>query len=177
MKNCHKISITMQSLRVMMLSACAPLWAVSDGLAQVAQSVPPVAGISGDTFTNPLLQNGPDPWVIWWKGFYYYSDSSGQNLTLRKTADTHSLVPIRVPMPLAQDTTASSSLPTVRKTGLSITPIRSPETAATIFAHRVSSASLGIPTARRTSVRRCLWVSSWRNRTLNASTKETTSNP
>jgi GH43 family beta-xylosidase len=79
----------MESLRVMMLSACAPLWAVSDGLAQVAQSVPPVAGISGDTFTNPLLQNGPDPWVIWWKGFYYYyySDTSGQNLTLRKTAD------------------------------------------------------------------------------------------
>jgi hypothetical protein len=57
MKSCRKISISMESLRVMMLSACAPLWAVSDGLAQVAQSVSPVAGISGDTFTNPLLQN------------------------------------------------------------------------------------------------------------------------
>jgi GH43 family beta-xylosidase len=40
-----------------------------------------------NTFTNPLLQNGPDPWVIYWKGFYYYSNSSGRNLTLRKTAD------------------------------------------------------------------------------------------
>jgi GH43 family beta-xylosidase len=25
--------------------------------------------------------------VIWWKGFYYYSNSTGTNLTLRKTAD------------------------------------------------------------------------------------------
>ena len=87
MKNCHQNSISMESLRVMMLSACALLWAVSDGSAQVAQSVPPAARVSGDTFTNPLLQNGPDPWVIWWKGFYYYSNTSGKNLTLRKTAD------------------------------------------------------------------------------------------
>jgi hypothetical protein len=80
-------SISMESLRIMMLSACALLSAVSDGSAQVAQSVPPDAKVSGDTFTNPLLQSGPDPWVIWWKGFYYYSDSSSKNLTLRKTAD------------------------------------------------------------------------------------------
>jgi GH43 family beta-xylosidase len=39
------------------------------------------------TFTNPLLDNGPDPWVIWYKGFYFYSNSSGSNLTLRKTDD------------------------------------------------------------------------------------------
>ena len=76
----------MESLRVMR-SACALLCAVPDGSAQFAQSVPPVAMVSGDTFTNPLLQNGPDPWVIWWKGFYYYSDSSSKNLDLRKTAD------------------------------------------------------------------------------------------
>lgn len=36
---------------------------------------------------RPLLDTGPDPWVVWWKGFYYYSNSSGTNLTLRKTAD------------------------------------------------------------------------------------------
>jgi GH43 family beta-xylosidase len=34
-----------------------------------------------------LLQTGPDPWVVWWHGFYYYSNTSGTNLTLRKTAD------------------------------------------------------------------------------------------
>ncbi len=66
-------------------------------------------------------------------------------------------------MPLAQDTTASSNLPTVRKTGLSITLIRSPETAATIFAHRVSSASPSAPTARRTSVDRYRWAKRCRN--------------
>jgi len=42
---------------------------------------------AGDGFTNPLLEVGPDPWVILWKGFYYYSNSTGTNLTLRKTAD------------------------------------------------------------------------------------------
>ena len=46
-----------------------------------------VTSTQSDTFTNPLLQNGPDPWVVWWKGFYYYSNSTGTNLTLRKTAD------------------------------------------------------------------------------------------
>ncbi len=81
------ISIAMEPLQVTMLSACALLWAVSDGLTQVAQSVPPVARVSGNTFTNPLLESGPDPWVIWWKGFYYYTDTSSKNLTLRKTAD------------------------------------------------------------------------------------------
>src|SRR3984957_1459661 len=83
----YKISISMESLRVFMLSACALLWAVSDGWTQVAQSIAPVAGTSGGTFTNPLLPNGADPWVIWWIGFYYYSDTAGRNLTLRKTAD------------------------------------------------------------------------------------------
>src|SRR3984885_5890591 len=76
----------MESLKVMIVS-CVLLWAVSDGPAQVAQPIPSVAGPSGDTFTNPLLENGPDPWVVWWKGFYYYSNTSGKNLTLRKTAD------------------------------------------------------------------------------------------
>ena len=54
-----------------------------------------VAGLVGNaaaqmavnTFTNPLLQTGPDPSVVWWKGFYFYTNSSGVNLTLRKTAD------------------------------------------------------------------------------------------
>jgi hypothetical protein len=81
------ISKPKESPGVMMLSVCALLWVPSDGSAQVAQSALPVARISGDTFTNPLLQNGADPWVIWWKGSYYYSDSSSRNLTLRKTAD------------------------------------------------------------------------------------------
>jgi GH43 family beta-xylosidase len=40
-----------------------------------------------ETFTNPLLHRGPDPWVVYWKGFYYYSNSEGRDLVLRKTSD------------------------------------------------------------------------------------------
>ncbi len=39
------------------------------------------------TFTNPLLRSGPDPWVIYWHGFYYYSNSTGTDIELRKTKD------------------------------------------------------------------------------------------
>jgi GH43 family beta-xylosidase len=42
---------------------------------------------SAKSFVNPLLDSGPDPWVVRWKGFYYYSNSTGSNLVLRKTAD------------------------------------------------------------------------------------------
>jgi GH43 family beta-xylosidase len=45
------------------------------------------AGEKRVTFTNPLLETGPDPWVVWWKGYYYYSNTTGINLTLRKTKD------------------------------------------------------------------------------------------
>ena len=38
------------------------------------------------TFTNPLLSSGPDPWVIERGGFYYYTSTTGNNVTLRKTA-------------------------------------------------------------------------------------------
>lgn len=39
------------------------------------------------TFTNPVLNQGPDPWVIYWKGFYYYMNSPGKNLFLIKARD------------------------------------------------------------------------------------------
>jgi GH43 family beta-xylosidase len=37
------------------------------------------------TFINPLLQSGPDPWVIYKNGYYYYTNSTGRNITLWKT--------------------------------------------------------------------------------------------
>jgi GH43 family beta-xylosidase len=37
------------------------------------------------TFTNPLLPTGPDPWVIYKDGFYYYTNTTATNLTLWKT--------------------------------------------------------------------------------------------
>jgi GH43 family beta-xylosidase len=66
-------------------SALVLMYSLADGPVQVAAQA--AAAPQGDTFTNPLLQTGPDPWVVWWHGFYYYSNSSGTNLTLRKTAD------------------------------------------------------------------------------------------
>jgi hypothetical protein len=68
----------------------------------------------------------------------------------------------------AQDTTASSNLPMVGRTGLSITLIRSLETAATIFAHRVSSASPGISTARELRSTGVSGSAAGETRTLNA---------
>jgi len=37
------------------------------------------------TFTNPLLPSGPDPFVIFHDGFYYYMNTTAKNLTIWKT--------------------------------------------------------------------------------------------
>lgn len=37
------------------------------------------------TFTNPLLPAGADPWCIYKDGFYYYTHTTGRNITLWKT--------------------------------------------------------------------------------------------
>ena len=38
-----------------------------------------------DTFTNPLLPSGADPWAIYKDGYYYYMHTTGKNLTIWKT--------------------------------------------------------------------------------------------
>jgi len=37
------------------------------------------------TFTNPLLPTGADPWSIYHNGYYYYTHTTGRNITLWKT--------------------------------------------------------------------------------------------
>ena len=37
------------------------------------------------TYTNPLLSSGADPWVIYRDGYYYYTNSTGSNVTIWKT--------------------------------------------------------------------------------------------
>lgn len=37
------------------------------------------------TFTNPLLSSGADPWCIQHDGYYYYTNSTGSNITIWKT--------------------------------------------------------------------------------------------
>jgi GH43 family beta-xylosidase len=44
------------------------------------------------TFHNPLLESGPDPWVVTANGFYYYMNSTQKNLTIWKTRDIADLV-------------------------------------------------------------------------------------
>lgn len=39
------------------------------------------------TFTNPLLPSGADPWNIYKDGYYYYTQTTGRNLTIWKTKD------------------------------------------------------------------------------------------
>lgn len=42
---------------------------------------------STDTFTNPLLPSGPDPWVIYQNEYFYYTHTQGNRLTIWKTKD------------------------------------------------------------------------------------------
>ncbi len=37
------------------------------------------------TFTNPLLPAGADPWCVYKDGFYYYTHTTGNNITVWKT--------------------------------------------------------------------------------------------
>jgi GH43 family beta-xylosidase len=51
-----------------------------------AAPITPTAPPTATTFTNPLLASGPDPWVAQKDGFYYYMATTGNNITIRKTA-------------------------------------------------------------------------------------------
>ena len=57
----------------------APAWC-NDTSAPITTA----AGVNG-TFVNPLLPTGPDPWVIYRDGWYYYMNSTATNLTIWKT--------------------------------------------------------------------------------------------
>jgi len=51
------------------------------------------------TFTNPILPAGADPWVIHKDNYYYYTNSTGKNLTIWKTrsmADLNKAAPVVV---------------------------------------------------------------------------------
>ena len=63
-------------------------WAVSTAISFVVSVLflTPAASAQG-TFHNPLLPTGPDPWVEYHDGFYYYMNTTGTNLTLWKTRE------------------------------------------------------------------------------------------
>jgi GH43 family beta-xylosidase len=64
---------------VLLIFLCTAMRAQSNGYLSE-----PAAHSTG-TFTNPLLPSGPDPWVTYKDGYYYYMNSTGDNLTLWKT--------------------------------------------------------------------------------------------
>ncbi len=64
-------------------------------------SPPPVDTIPVpvNTFTNPLLSSGPDPWVVQKDGYYYYTHTLGNKVALWKTKkieDLKNVVPVTV---------------------------------------------------------------------------------
>ncbi|WP_114782689.1 glycoside hydrolase family 43 protein [Botryobacter ruber] len=66
------------------------------------QSQPPKA--DENTFTNPLLPSGPDPWVVQKDSFYYYTHTLGNRIGLAKTKAVsqlrnHPLITVWTPPP------------------------------------------------------------------------------
>jgi GH43 family beta-xylosidase len=69
----------------LLLAGCMAC-ACSKGSSGGGGVTPPPVTPTATTFTNPLLPSGPDPWVYQKDGFYYYMQTTGNNLVLRKTA-------------------------------------------------------------------------------------------
>jgi GH43 family beta-xylosidase len=53
--------------------------------ALAALALAAVAAPAQTTLVNPLLPSGPDPWVTQRNGFYYYMNTTGRSLVIRKT--------------------------------------------------------------------------------------------
>ena len=50
-----------------------------------------LAAFGQETFTNPILSSGADPWVTWKDGYYYYTNTVGNRIILYKTEKLHEL--------------------------------------------------------------------------------------
>ena len=65
-------------LRMKKIAVCIVLFSVFiSGFSQMDTS-------NTTTFTNPLFSSGADPWIIQKDGFFYYTNTSGSRLFLRK---------------------------------------------------------------------------------------------
>lgn len=71
-------------------TALSPILLLAIGLVGCQQSSSPEksAEVTADnTFTNPLLDSGADPWAIFHEGNYYYIKSDASQITLMRTPD------------------------------------------------------------------------------------------
>lgn len=63
-----------------------------------------VGSFGQDTFMNPLLSSGADPWITYKGGYFYYTHTVGDKINLWKTQDLHKLkdiLPVTVWTPQA----------------------------------------------------------------------------
>ncbi|RYY37093.1 MAG: glycosyl hydrolase family 43 [Sphingobacteriaceae bacterium] len=65
-----------RAIAIFSLALCTGMFVLPEASAQTT---------AAKTFTNPILPGGADPWIIHKDGFYYYMNTTGRNLTLRKT--------------------------------------------------------------------------------------------
>ena len=82
------------ALRTTGVAACLVV-VLAQPCAALAQQTPTPDPSASDTFHNPLLPSGADPWVIQHNGMYYYTNTTGGDLTLWATADVTDLANAR----------------------------------------------------------------------------------
>lgn len=69
----------------------APLRKLVDAVSVSNNSPEKTARLGQSTFTNPIKDSGPDPWIYAWQGTYYYMNTQVSNITLWKTRDISDL--------------------------------------------------------------------------------------
>lgn len=74
-------------MRVKTARAAALLLAAALPAFGMSPAVPAASPVPSDTYTNPLLPSGPDPWVAQRDGVYYFMNTQGDRIALRKTRD------------------------------------------------------------------------------------------
>ena len=52
---------------------------------------PEKEAITGATYTNPLRERGAEPWAVFYKGKYYYTQGSESRIMLWETSDITNL--------------------------------------------------------------------------------------
>ena len=62
-----------------------------------------------DTFTNPLLPSGADPWVVYKDGYFYYTNTLGNKINLWKTTNLQNLKEVKPVMVWTPPTTGPNS--------------------------------------------------------------------
>jgi GH43 family beta-xylosidase len=72
------------SFRLLSVGLLAFTLACQNSSAPAPAPAPPVP--TSTTFKNPLIFSGPDPWVYRRGDMYYYMNTTGNNLVIRKTA-------------------------------------------------------------------------------------------